>query len=98
MKKILLFAIASLLTPILFAIDLPKAPVGFTWQEVPELKAAFLKPEGWFFKQENKNGTLAYFITQEDLAKNGEFATGLTINVFHLKKDSAVERGKALID
>ena len=98
MKTMLLFAIASLFMPTLFAIDLPKAPVGFTWQEVPELKAAFLKPNGWFFKQESSKGTLAYFITQEDLAKNGEVATGLTINVFHLKKDSAVEHGKAMID
>ncbi len=62
------------------------------------MKAAFLKPDGWFFKQESSKGTLAYFITQEDLVKNGEFATGLTINVFHLKRDSSVQRGKAMID
>jgi len=99
MKKFLLLALfVALFTRSLHATDLPKAPSGFTWQEVPELKAAFLKPNGWFFKQENNKGTMAYFITQEDLAKNGEFATGLTINVFHLKGSSAVERGKALID
>src|SRR5438270_4950469 len=91
-----LFAVIPVQT--ITAIDVPPPPPGFTWQEVPELKAAFLKPEGWFFKQENEKGTLAYFITREDLAKNGEFATGLTINVFHLKKDSAVEHGKAMID
>ena len=82
----------------LHAMDLPKAPTGFTWQEIPELKAALLKPNGWFFKQENGNGTMAYFITQEDLSKSGEFATGLTVNVFHLKDNSAVARGKAMID
>lgn len=99
MKKVLLFVLfAAFAAQAVHAIELPKAPSGFTWQEAPELKAAFLKPDGWFFKRENSKGTLAYFITKEDLAKNGEFATGLTINVFHFKQDSAVERGKALID
>lgn len=99
MKRVVLFALfVAFVAHTLHAIELPKAPSGFTWQEVPELKAAFLKPDGWFFKQENSKGTLAYFITKEDLAKNGEFATGLTINVFHFNQDSAVEHGKALID
>jgi hypothetical protein len=99
MKKILLLGLAvAFIAQTLHAIDLPKAPSGFSWQEVPELKAAFLKPNGWFFKQESSKGTLAYFITQEDLAKNGEFSTGLTMNIFHFKQDSAVDHGKALID
>src|SRR5438552_2415406 len=91
------------LTLVLFAqlasaIDLPPAPAGFSWQEVPELKAAFLKPKGWFFKQEKQKGTLAYSITKEDISKGGEFQIGLTLNVFYLKQDSAVDRGKALIE
>lgn len=99
MKKVLLLSLlVAFSAPMLQAIDLPKAPSGFTWQEVPELKAAFLKPEGWYFKQESSKGTLAYFITKEDLAKTGRFDTGLTINVFHLKKDAAVDHAKALID
>lgn len=40
-------------------MDLPPPPSGFSWQEVPELKAAFLKPNGWFFKREEEKGTLA---------------------------------------
>jgi len=95
MKKIVLLAsVVAFFAQTLNAIDLPKAPSGFTWQEVPELKAAFLKPDGWFFKRENNKDTLAYFITQEDLTKNSEFSTWLTLNVIHLNKDSAVERGK----
>lgn len=96
-----LFVLALLVTftlQILPAIDLPTPPPGFTWQEVPELKAAFLRPTGWFFKREEQKGTLAYFITEEDIAKNGEFQTGLTVNVFHLKKDPAVDRAKDMID
>jgi hypothetical protein len=69
------------------AIELPPAPLGFTWQEVRELKAAFLRPNGWFFKSENNKGTLAYFIRKESIENGGEFQTGLTVNVFHLKKD-----------
>jgi hypothetical protein len=80
------------------AIELPPAPSGFTWQEIPELRAAFLRPNGWFFKRENNKGTLAYLISKESIESGGEFQTGLTVNVFHLKKDPAVERGKYMID
>jgi hypothetical protein len=98
LKKIAMLAVFALLSaPILSAIDLPKPPPGFTWQDIPELKAAFLRPDGWFFKRESEKGTLAYFITKEDLTKTGEFNTGLTVNVFHLKVDSEVERGKGMI-
>jgi hypothetical protein len=78
-------------------IELPPLPSGFTWQEVPELKAAFLRPNDWFFKREESKGTLAYFI-QENIDVNGEFQTGLAINVFRLKKEPAVEKGKNAID
>ena len=97
-NKVRALAIFLLIRPLLVAIDLPPAPSGFTWQEVPELKAAFLKPDGWYFKRETQKGTLAYFITKEDIDKQGEFQTGLTVNVFKLKKDSAVEPAKYMID
>jgi hypothetical protein len=38
------------------------------------------------------------FHYKEDLNKNDRFDTGLTVNVFSFKKDSAVDHGKALID
>jgi hypothetical protein len=101
MKKfVMLVVLATLIVQVqtLSAIDLPAPPPGFTWQEVPELKAAFLKPNGWFFKREEQKGTLAYFITKENIEQNSVFQTGLSVNVFRLKKDSAVERGKNLID
>jgi hypothetical protein len=98
MKKIAILAfVAAFFIPQCSAIELPKPPEGFTWQEIPELKAAFLKPNGWFFKQEIQKGTLAYFITKENLEQNDQFDTGLTINVFRLKRDSAVDHGKVLI-
>ena len=98
MKKLtLLGLLAMLFAQTLLAITFPTPPAGFTWQEIPELKAAFLKPDGWFYKREEQKSTLAYFITKENIDKNGRFQTGLTVNVFHLKKDSAVERGKDII-
>jgi hypothetical protein len=88
-----------LLVQTILAINLPPAPAGFAWQEIPELKAAFLKPTGWYFKREANKGTLAYFITKEDIDKTGEFQTGLTVNVFQkLKTQSAVERAQSLIE
>ncbi|HEY2911940.1 MAG TPA: hypothetical protein VGK21_01150 [Candidatus Angelobacter sp.] len=98
MKKLTLVSLlAMIFVQTLFAIPFPTPPVGFTWQEIPELKTALLKPDGWFYKREEQKGTLAYFITKENIDKNGRFQTGLTVNVFHLKKDSAVERGKDII-
>src|SRR5689334_9576423 len=98
MKRFALLSLIMLLfVATLSALDLPAPPPGFTWQEIPELKAALLKPNGWFYLREEAKGTLAYFITKEKIEKNGQFQTGLTVNVFHLKKDSAVERGKNMI-
>ncbi len=87
MKKLVMLTLfASLIVLSTSAIDLPAAPTGFTWQEIPELKAAFLKPSGWFFKREEEKGTLAYFITKEDIDKNGQFQTGLSVNVVSAQK------------
>jgi hypothetical protein len=96
-KLILLSLLAMFFVQSLFATPFPTPPAGFTWQEIPELKAAFLKPDGWFYKREEQKDTLAYFITKENIDKGGRFQTGLTVNVFHLKKDSAVERGQSII-
>lgn len=94
----LLILFTALLAQAVSAIDLPAPPPGFTWQEITELKAAFLRPDGWFFKREENKGTLAYFITKENIENNGEFQTGLTVNVFRLEKDTAVEKGRNFID
>lgn len=59
---------------------LPEPPTGFQWQQLPELKAAFLKPEGWHVKHRAEGETQAYFITLEDLDKQGTFLTGLSVN------------------
>ena len=104
MKKIVALAfVVAFFTQTLHAIDLPKPPSGFTWQQVPELQAALLKPEGWFFKQEYIKGGPTYFITQESPSESGEFSTGLTLQAAEAKvtdfaDDSAVKSAKAMID
>lgn len=99
MKKLALLILSAMLfAQSLAAMPFPTPPAGFTWQEIPELKTALLKPDGWFFKREEQKGTLAYFITKENIDKDGRFQTGLTVNVFHLKKGSAVEQGKSIVE
>lgn len=97
MKEWFCLGVLVILSQLASGINLPPAPDGFTWQETPEIKAAFLRPKGWYFRQENDKGTLAYFITKEEIKNGGEFQTGLTINVFH-PKNSAVEQAESFID
>jgi hypothetical protein len=92
------FALSLALAVSVHAIDLPQASNGFSWKEIPEIKAAFLMPNGWHFKRHVQDGTLAFFITQEDIDKEGRFNTGLTVNVFRrAKPGTAVEYAKAFI-
>lgn len=79
------------------AEDPPPAPDGFAWKRLDSIKASFLAPDGWFFKEEVKDGTRAFFITQENIDKTGEFQTGLSINVQKLKTDPAQERARQFI-
>jgi hypothetical protein len=95
---LLLTVLAALFVHAGPATDLPAPPTGFAWQEIPELKAAFLRPNGWFFKREQAKDALAYFITKESIENGGEFQIGLTVNVFRHKKDSAVETAKYYVD
>ena len=61
-------------------------PPGYTWQECPEIRASFPKPDGWFYKHERARGTLAYFITREPIGNvpnmTVAYKTGLSVNVF----------------
>ena len=63
------------------AIDLQPAPRGFVWKEILNGQSALLVPKGWFFKQESKPDTEAFFVTKENIDVDGQFTTGLTLNV-----------------
>lgn len=60
--------------------DLPNPPQGYTWQWCEGIKAGFLKPDGWYFKEEEKGDTKAFFISKESADKEGMFKTGLSVN------------------
>lgn len=78
-----------LIIPLLFFIiataqaDEPPrvAPQGYSWVNCPEIKGAFLLPDGWYFKSEKQGDTLGFFLTKEKIEKDGEFITGMTVNV-----------------
>jgi hypothetical protein len=61
--------------------ELPPPPKGYTWQKCPDIKGAFLRPNGWHFKKHKQGDTLGYFITKENIKETGEFLTGMTVNV-----------------
>lgn len=67
-------------TSTLRANSLPKAPAGYTWYECKNMKSHFLKPTGWYTKEETKVDTQACFITKEMIVPGGMFQTGLTVN------------------
>ena len=74
-----------------------RAPAGFTWKEIGSIKAAFLVPNGWHFREEEKPGAHDFFISELDNAKGGEFRTGLTVHVQTLKTESAPKRAATLL-
>jgi len=97
MRLSVILASLILVAPV-YAMNLPAAPSGFSWREVPEIKAAFLVPSGWQFKRHTQGSTLALFVTPEGFDKDGRFNTGLTINVMrNAKPGNAVEYADTFI-
>jgi hypothetical protein len=60
--------------------SLPDTPPGFTWVAVPGAATTLLRPDGWFVKTEDKNGTISSFITLENIDEAGRYQTGLSFN------------------
>lgn len=60
---------------------IPDAPEGYTWKKCEAIRASFLMPTGWFFKEEGKGDTKAYFISKESIDSQGMFKTGFSVNV-----------------
>lgn len=64
-----------------FAGDLPDPPEGFSWVVSKNKIGTFLKPEGWFLKEEYEGATKALFITKENIEEQGRFETGFSVNM-----------------
>lgn len=59
----------------------PQAPKGFSWTNCTPMKGRFLKPDGWYFLEEVKGGTIACYITKEKINPPAGFQTGVSINL-----------------
>jgi len=82
-------------------LPFPKPPTGYSWQKVPDMGCAFLKPTGWHYKHVEQKGQHACFITKEGIDAEGSFQTNLSVNMIllsHLKTGiSASEYAKQFI-
>lgn len=86
-RLVLTVLLLGLLPAAVGAIDVPTPPVGYTWNHLDKINAAFLVPVSWHFKETQVKETLAYFVTRENIDEKGSFETGLTINVLRKGKD-----------
>jgi hypothetical protein len=92
MKKLLLL-LPLIIAGICFGAgkELPPPPPGFSWQPLTSIQGFLLKPDGWFFKHITKGETDNYFITKEDIDKNGVFTTGLSFySIRHVQKKTGL--------
>jgi hypothetical protein len=62
-------------------LDLPTPKKGYTWAKCSDIKGAFLQPDNWHFKKDKKGDTFGFFITKEEIGTNGQFTTGMSVNV-----------------
>ena len=75
--------------------DLPDTPEGFNWKYLPESSLAVLAPNEWHYRSEVQSlTTIAYFITLEDIGKEGSFKTGLSVYVIQDAGLNAVQKAK----
>ncbi|MBH8559120.1 hypothetical protein [Hymenobacter negativus] len=90
MHRFLLALIALLLTLPAAAqrynARLTAPPAGFSWQPLPQSKAAALLPAGWYYKAEGEKSVPTYYLTQEEVGETGEYQTGLSLQVVRKAK------------
>jgi hypothetical protein len=84
---IITILLLTLAAPAVATAELPTPPSGYQWKSIDEIKASFLIPVSWHFKETKVKETLAYFLTRENIDENGRFETGLSINVLRQGKE-----------
>jgi hypothetical protein len=62
------------------ARHLPAAPPGYEWYTCNNGVGTFLRPNGWFVKEETVKNINALFITKREFDPPGRFDIGLTVN------------------
>ena len=69
-----------------YNVPLGPAPAGFSWQALPESKAAMPLPAGWYYRADGPKGAPTYYLTEEEMGETGEFQTGLSLQVVRKAK------------
>ncbi len=80
---LLVVASVASVAPVAVAGEPPSAPApaGFSWHELEDLGAWFLRPDGWHAHRAARGGTRAWFLTREPADGAEPFRVGLTVNV-----------------
>jgi hypothetical protein len=69
-----------------YNVSLAAPPAGFTWQALPESKAAMPLPAGWYYQANIQKEGTTYYLTQEEISESKEFQTGLSLQVVRKTK------------
>ena len=83
MKRIIIFIVLLVGLSVYAADVLSEPPKGFSWQQLPFVKASFLMPEGWIFKfiPDNKEEKYLYYLTKDNIDQKGFYETGFEVRV-----------------
>jgi thiol-disulfide isomerase/thioredoxin len=79
-------------------VTLPAAPAGFAWKAVEQVRVFFMMPDGWHYKEEAKGATIAFFASSEKPGQNGEFDTGLSVNIVRKNPGNMSELAQKTIE
>jgi len=71
------------------------SPDGYEWTFCSNIQLRLLKPKSWYKTEETAGSTEACFITKESFEGNGQFITGLSINMV---KDVELTTGLAPLE
>src|SRR5262245_38587610 len=78
--------------------QLPSPAECYSWAKLEEINAAVLAPKEWHLKQVGGKPTLAYFVTLENIDKEGRYMTGFTIQAMRPPQPhSGEELAKSMI-
>jgi len=78
--------------------ELPAPAEGYSWTKLDEINAMVLAPKEWHLKRVSGKPTLAYFVTHENIDKEGRYITGFTIQAMRPPQPhSGEELAKSMI-
>jgi len=63
------------------AFTLPQAPEGYSWQQIKDLKAAVLRPDGWLFESNDSGGRYQYMLTKNKGHSLNDASDGTSLTI-----------------